>query len=62
MNATTLAKAGHAWDLAKQKERDRMADLYAAIIAAHDAGMPETEIARTAGVNRMTVRKALGKR
>jgi DNA invertase Pin-like site-specific DNA recombinase len=62
MNTTALAKAGHAWDLAKQKERERMAVLYEAIIEASREGMAETQIARTAGVDRMTVRRALGKR
>ena len=60
--ATRLAQAGHAWRISKQAERDRMAALYRAIVKAHAAGMPETEIARTAGVDRMTVRRALGKR
>jgi len=61
MSATTLAKAGHAWDLAKTEERARMKALRREIVKAHAAGMPETEIARTAGVDRMTVRRALGK-
>lgn len=59
--ATRLAQAGHAWSLAKQEERARMAALYTVIVNAHRKGMPETEIARTAGVDRMTVRRALGK-
>lgn len=61
MTATRLAQAGHAWDLAKQEERKRMAALCREMVKAHGAGMPETEIARTAGVDRMTVRRALGK-
>lgn len=61
MNATALAKSGHAWDLAKQKERELMTELYAAIVAASADGMPETQIAKVAGVDRMTVRRALGK-
>lgn len=32
-----------------------------AAITAHDDGTPETEIARMLGVNRMTVRRWLGK-
>lgn len=32
-----------------------------AAISAHEGGMPETEISRTLGVNRMTVRRWLGK-
>jgi DNA-binding GntR family transcriptional regulator len=61
VNSTRLAQAGHAWDLAKQEERARMVALRKEIVKAHAAGMPETEIARTAGVDRMTVRRALGK-
>jgi DNA invertase Pin-like site-specific DNA recombinase len=60
--ATRLAQAGHRWDRAKREERTRMAMLYAEMIRAYKDGMPETEIARTAGVDRMTVRRALGKR
>ena len=33
----------------------------AAIVAAVDSGMSEVEAAEIAGVNRMTVRRALGK-
>lgn len=33
-----------------------------AAVAANAAGIPEAEIARTLGVDRMTVRKWLGKR
>lgn len=60
-DATKLAKAGLAWDIAKREERERMAALYALMVEAHDGGMTEVEIARTAGVDRMTVRRALGK-
>ena len=59
---TRLANAGHAYDLAKAEERARMAALYRLIIKAHDEGVPEATIARLAGVDRMTVRRALGKR
>lgn len=46
---------------AKSAERDAMDRLRGAIIAAAHAGTPETEIARRAGVTRMTVRATLGK-
>jgi DNA invertase Pin-like site-specific DNA recombinase len=59
---TDLTKAGKAWHAAKGRERERMADLYAAIVAHCEAGGTETEAARLAGVDRMTVRRALGKR
>lgn len=57
-----LTKAGRTWQSAKQRERDAMADLYAAIVESYNSGIPETLIAKTAGVDRMTVRRALGKR
>ncbi|WP_369069246.1 hypothetical protein [Kineococcus terrestris] len=36
--------------------------LYAAVVAAVRDGMSESEAARRAGIDRMTVRKLLGKR
>jgi DNA invertase Pin-like site-specific DNA recombinase len=58
---TPLEKAGR--DLAKTRhalaESMRHAEQLA--IAADGDGVPETEIARTLGVNRMTVRRWLGK-
>lgn len=56
-----LEQAGRNWERAKMKERESMAYLYAAIQSAHRDGMPETQIAKVAGVDRMTVRRALGK-
>lgn len=56
-----LAKAGKAWHAAKAKERERMAELYAAIVAYCEAGGSESAAGRLAGVDRMTVRRALGK-
>jgi DNA invertase Pin-like site-specific DNA recombinase len=56
-----IAKAGQAWSRAKQRERNAMMNLYEAIREASAEGMPETQIARAAGVDRMTVRRALGK-
>lgn len=57
-----LAAAGRAWARAKDRERERMEELYAAIVAYCADGGSEAEAARIAGVDRMTVRRALGKR
>lgn len=50
------------WHAARDRERVLAADLYAAIRLAVNEGMSESEAARVAGVDRMTVRRALGKR
>jgi hypothetical protein len=57
----SVLNAGRAWSAAKDDERAAMANVYAAIVAAHAAGVTEVEAARLAGVDRMTVRRALGK-
>jgi len=57
-----LRAAGRRWNAARDKERAAAATLYAAIVAACDAGLPEAEAARVADVDRMTVRRARGKR
>lgn len=57
-----LRKAGKVWSKARESEREAAAAAYAAIVEAHAAGLAETRIAAIAGVDRMTVRKALGKR
>ncbi len=46
---------------AKSRERDAMDRLKGAIIAASGQGVSEVEIARRVGLNRLTVRAALGK-
>ena len=56
-----VRKAGAAWHQAKERERGCAAALYLAMQEAAEAGMPETQIAKAAGVDRMTVRRALGK-
>ena len=56
----TLAAVAAAWRTARIAERDAMARLTGAIIAMHGS-MPETGIAAEALIDRMTVRKALGK-
>lgn len=57
----TLERLAGEWSNARAAERDAMARLTGAIIAAAVQGQPETAIAQRTGVNRMTVRKALGK-
>jgi DNA invertase Pin-like site-specific DNA recombinase len=61
LSAEELAKVGKRWHAAKDKERALAAELYAAIVQAVAGGMSEVEAARVAGVDRMTVRRALGK-
>lgn len=56
----TLALQASLWHHARRQERAAMAALQDAIRAAHAAGIPATEIARRAEVNRRTVRRALG--
>jgi DNA invertase Pin-like site-specific DNA recombinase len=62
MTRTDLARVGAKWQAAKTKERALAAELYEAIREAVEGGMTEAEAARVAGVDRMTVRRALGKR
>ena len=56
-----LHKAGAAWSRARQRERDAAANVYDVIRKAHKGGLPENVIAELAGVDRMTVRRDLGK-
>lgn len=57
-----LDEIARTYLVARRVERDAWARLVGAMVAAAATGMPETRIAETAGVTRMTVRKALGKR
>ena len=57
----TLKGVAAEWARARAAERDAMARLTGAIIAEAVQGQPETTIAQRTGVNRLTVRKALGK-
>lgn len=57
-----LQLLGAVWDRARDDEREIAGSAYDAAKAAAEAGMPETQIAEALGVNRMTVRRALGKR
>lgn len=56
-----LKKAGKDWHAAKERERVLAGKLYAAIVEAVESGMSEVQAAKVAGVDRMTVRRALGK-
>lgn len=56
-----LQKAGKAFATARDRERQAAAQLHEAIRLAVLEGMSESEAARVAGVDRMTVRRALGK-
>lgn len=58
---TDLHKAGKAFKAARDRERLASAHLYEQIRLAVLEGMSESEAARVAGVDRMTVRRALGK-
>ena len=61
MSAEELAKAGKRWHAARDRERALAVELYAAIVQAVEGGMSEVQAAKVAGVDRMTVRRALGK-
>ena len=56
-----LQRAGVAWDKAREVERALAAEMYAAIVEAVAGGVSEVQAAKIAGVDRMTVRRALGK-
>lgn len=56
-----LRRAGAAWAKARETERALAADMYAAIVDAVEGGVSEVQAAKLAGVDRMTVRRALGK-
>lgn len=58
---TDLAKAGRALRSARERLKAAMQAAEEAGVEAHQAGTPETEIARELGVDRMTVRRWLGK-
>ena len=56
-----LVEAGARWTAARWAERDAATDAYASIVAYCEAGGSEVKAAELAGVDRMTVRRALGK-
>ena len=57
-----LKSVGRKWHAARERERALAAELYEAIVQAVEGGMTEVDAAKVAGVDRMTVRRALGKR
>jgi len=57
----TLDQIGARWRASRESERQSMAELTGAMIAASQ-DMSQSEVGRVAGVDRMTVRKALGLR
>jgi DNA-binding GntR family transcriptional regulator len=61
VSADELGKIADKWHKARERERALAVELYAAIVAAVDSGMSEVQAAKVAGVDRMTVRRALGK-
>jgi predicted DNA-binding protein (UPF0251 family) len=58
---SNLAAVAKKWHAARVKERALAAELYEAIRLAVNEGMSEVQAAKVAGVDRMTVRRALGK-
>lgn len=60
--AMMLQNLGQVWSQAREAERIAAAAVYAAIRHATEQDVPETQIAAALGVDRMTVRRALGKR
>lgn len=57
----TLRDLGRAWRDARDAERAAADAAKAAVVAAAEAGTPETTLADWVGVDRMTIRRALGK-
>lgn len=57
-----LQVTAKAWKEARDSERDLATEAYAAIVDAVAAGISEVQVAKIAKVDRMTVRRALGKR
>jgi len=56
-----LQVVGAAWDASRESEREIAGTAYEAVRAAAEAGLSEVRIAELLGVNRTTVRTALGK-
>ena len=56
-----LEAVGAAWAAARDSEREIAGTAYEAVRAAAEAGLSEVRIAELLGVNRTTVRTALGK-
>jgi DNA invertase Pin-like site-specific DNA recombinase len=60
-HAENLRRVGQGWAAARRHERDVAQTAYALMRDAAADGIPETHIAELVGVDRMTVRRALGK-
>ena len=56
-----VTAAGAALAAARQGQAEATENLRVAVVAACTDGMPEQRAARLAGVNRMTIRKWMGK-
>ena len=56
-----LGRASEVWREAKRAERDRMAELDRVIERAGESGMTERRLVSITGLNRNTVRRALGR-
>jgi len=61
MNIEELTTIGKEWANARTVERKHANVAYATIRKAANAGIPETRIAAAMRIDRMTVRRALGK-
>jgi len=57
-----MKQAGEEWTQARDNLRRHGTYAYGLIVAAHAHGIPETRIAALLQCDRMTVRRALGKR
>lgn len=57
----TLAELADAWSRARAVERAAMETLTGALIASAELGMSEMDMQRATGLNRGTIRKAVGK-
>ena len=61
-NEDALQQAGQRWQDIRAQERAIGAEVYAMIVTVVNEGTSEVRAAELAGVDRMTVRRALGKR
>ena len=61
MHEQELRFAGYHFTQAREELSECSKELYAAIVAACADGMSEVQAAKVAGVDRMTIRRALGK-
>lgn len=57
-----ITSEGKAWKQTRELERQQARRMHALFQAAAGTGISESEMSRLANVDRMTVRRALGKR